>query len=71
MSINVSDTANVWEENIRNSMVDRCDNLLCLYGGVITIVENPETEEELGLDCILYGAGCKEKWARNKDVGTV
>ncbi|MDE5696398.1 MAG: DUF4280 domain-containing protein [Lachnospiraceae bacterium] len=24
-----------------------CDNLLCLYGGVITIVENPETEEEI------------------------
>ena len=23
-----------------------CDNLLCLYGGVITIVENPETAEE-------------------------
>lgn len=23
-----------------------CDNLLCLYGGVITIEENPETEEE-------------------------
>ena len=24
-----------------------CDNLLCLYGGVITIEENPETEEEI------------------------
>lgn len=25
----------------------KCDNLLCLYGGVITIEENPETEEEI------------------------
>ncbi|MDE6941693.1 MAG: hypothetical protein K2P40_12225, partial [Lachnospiraceae bacterium] len=24
----------------------KCDNLLCLYGGVITIEENPEPEEE-------------------------
>ena len=25
----------------------KCDNLLCLYGGVITIEENPEPEEEI------------------------
>ena len=38
-----------------------CDNLVCLYGGVITIVENSETEEIVNEDNLNTGEVKKRK----------
>lgn len=38
---------NMVEDVEYSQVLMKCDNLLCLYGGVITIEENPEPEEEM------------------------